>query len=419
MEDLRHRDGGMMERKRVIMHVDMNAFFASVEQQCNPALRGKSVAVVGSKERTVITTASYEARAFGVKTGMTKYEGKRLCPDLIFVQGNNRKYTDTSARIIGILKKFTPIVEVYSIDEAFLDITGSLLIYKSPENIARLIKKKIKENLGLRCSIGIAPNKLLAKLASDIQKPDGMVRIKREEISSFLEKLPVRELWGIGKRLEAHLESMGIFTCGQMGHYSKEQLKKRFGVIGKTLHNMGQGIDDSSVISMEEEPDARSIGHSMTMDKDIYRVEDIQRQLLLLSEMVGRRARKNHYSGRTVALTVRYKDFHTFTRRYTISSFINESFDIYVTALRILKSVKLEKPVRLLGISLSGLTKNQQLSLFPEKRKKGIVARAMDSINDLYGDFTVTWGSILSLRKGSRVISPSWRPSGPKRVELK
>lgn len=417
MEDLRHRDGGVM-KERVIMHIDMNAFFASVEQQCNPALRGKPVAVVGSKERTVITTASYEARAFGVKTGMTKYQGKKLCSDLILVQGNNRKYTDTSNRIIDILKKFTPIVEVYSIDEAFMDITGSLLMYKSPENIARLIKKRIKTNLGLRCSVGIAPNKLLAKLASDIKKPDGLVRIRKNEVVSFLEDLPVRELWGIGKRLEAYLESMGIFTCGELGRYSKEQLKKRFGVIGETLHDMGRGVDESSVIPMEEEPDARSIGHSTTLDKDIYRMEDIQRQLLLLSEMVGRRARKNHYVGRTVALTVRYRDFHTFSKRYTISSFINESIDIYVTALRILKSVKLKKPIRLLGITLSSLTKNQQLSLFPEKRKKGIVTRAMDRINDLYGDFTVTWGSILSLRKGSRVISPSWRPSGPKKVEL-
>lgn len=407
-----------MNRERIIMHIDMNAFFASVEQQCNPALRGKPVAVVGSKERTVITTASYEARAFGVKTGMTKYKGKRLCPDLILVQGNNRKYTDTSARIISILKKFTPIVEVYSIDEAFLDITGSLLIYKSPEDIARLIKEKIKTDLGLRCSAGIAPNKLLAKLASDMQKPDGMVRIRKNEVSSFLENLPVRELWGIGKRLEAHLEGMGIFTCGEMGRYSKEQLKKRFGVVGETLHNMGHGIDDSSVIPMEEEPDARSIGHSTTLDKDIYRMEDIQRQLLLLSEMVGRRARKNHYLGRTVALTVRYKDFHTFTKRYTISSFINESFDIYVTALRILKSVKLEKPVRLLGITLSSLTKNQQLPLLAERRRQDVLVKAMDDINDLYGDFTVTWGSLLSCRKGSRVISPSWRPSGPKKVEL-
>jgi DNA polymerase-4 len=409
----------MMERERIIMHVDMNAFFASVEQQCNPSLRGKPVAVIGSQERTVITTASYEARAFGVKTGMTKYEGKRLCPGLILVPGNSRKYTDTSARIIAILRKFTPAVEVYSIDEAFMDVTGSLRMFETPENIARLIKEEITEKLGLRCSIGIAPNKLLAKLASDRQKPDGLVRIKKGEVASFLERLPIGALWGIGKRSEADLNSMGIFTCKEMRLYPKEQLKKRFGIIGETLHNMGQGIDDSPVVPLEEEPDAKSIGHSVTLDRDLCRMEDIRRQLLLLSEMVGRRARKNRYSGRTVALTVRYKDFQTFTRRRTFPSFINETFDIYCEALRILGSVKLKQPVRLLGISLSGLTRSMQLPLLAEKRRQDVLVKAVDEINDLYGVFTVTWGSLLSCRKGSRVISPSWRPSGPRQTEVK
>ena len=419
MEALCRKVGGIMSKERIVMHIDMNAFFASVEQQCNPTLRGRPIAVIGSKERTVITTASYEARAFGVKTGMTKYEGKKLCPDLILVPGDNKKYTDTSVRIIEMLRRFAPIVEVYSVDEAFLDVTGSLLMFKTPENIAFSIKEEIRNKLGLQCSIGIAPNKLLAKLSSEMEKPDGMVRIREEEISILLEKLPIKELWGIGKGLEARLNRMGIFTCGEMGRYSIRLLKREFGIIGETLHNMGLGIDDSPVVSLEEEPDAKSVGHSMTFDKDIYHIEDIQRQLLLLSEMVGRRARRNHYLGRTITLRIRYKDFSTFTKRYTISSFINETFDIYLTVLDILKSIRLEQPIRLLGISLSNLTKNLQLPLFADKRKKGIVTRTMDNINDFYGDFTVTWGSLISCTKGSRVISPSWRPSGPKRVELR
>jgi len=418
MEALQRRAGGIMNKERIVMHIDMNAFFASVEQQCNPALRGRPIAVIGSKKRTVITTASYEARAFGVKTGMTKYEGKKLCPNLILVRGDNKKYTDTSIRIIEILKRFTPLVEVYSVDEAFLDVTGSLLLFKTPENIASSIKEEIRNNLGLQCSVGIAPNKLLAKLASDMKKPDGMIRIRKEEVSFLLEKLPIKELWGIGKGLEVHLNRMGIFTCGEMGRYSVRLLKRKFGIIGETLHNMGRGVDDSPVVPLEEEPDAKSIGHSMTFDEDIYHRKDIQRQLLLLSEMVGRRARRNHYLGRTVTLRIRYKNFSTFTKRHTIRFFINDTFDIYFTALDILRFIRLEQPIRLLGIHLSNLTKNLQLPLFADKRKKEMVTRTMDNINDLYGDFTVTWGSLIPCKKGSRVISPSWRPSGPKRVEL-
>jgi DNA polymerase-4 len=182
---------------------------------------------------------------------------------------------------------------------------------------------------------------------------------------------------------------------------------------------MGLGIDESPVVSFEEEPDAKSIGHSMTLNEDIYRIEDIQRQILLLSEMVGKRARRNHYSGRTITLTIRYKDFSSFTRRSTISIFINDTFDIYLTAISILKSMKIEQPVRLLGVRISSLTKNLQRPLFFDERKKEIVTETMDHINDLYGDFTATWGSLISCSKGSRVISPSWRPSGAKRVEVK
>src|SRR5574337_960084 len=191
--------------KRIIMHIDMNAFFASVEQQNNPALRGKPIAVIGSQERTVITTSSYEARAYGVKTGMTKYEAKRLCPHIILVAGNTNRYTDTCRRLVEIYRQYTPIVEVYSIDEAFLDITGSIPLFGGAGIIARKIKKDIRERLGrLTCSIGIAHNKLLAKLAGNMKKPDGLVIISQENLEKLLEQLPVKELWGIGSRLESH-----------------------------------------------------------------------------------------------------------------------------------------------------------------------------------------------------------------------
>ena len=291
------------------MHVDMNAFFASVEQQSKPSLRDKPVAVIGAQQRTVITTASYEARAYGVKVGMTVPEAKKLCPDIIFVAGNNKKYTDTCTRLVRLYTDYTPLVEVYSVDEAFLDITGSLYLLGEPEDIAMRIKRRIRRGFGLTCSIGVGPNKLLAKLAGGMQKPDGFTIIHPGAVSEILEKLLVSELCGIGSRLESHLESMGVKTCGELGRFPVKELEDKFGIVGKRLHQMGLGIDESPVVPVEDTPDAKSVGHSMTLERNVSNGEDMNRYLLQLSEMVGRRLRRSHYSGRTIALTLRYSDF--------------------------------------------------------------------------------------------------------------
>ncbi len=406
--------------KKIIMHVDMNAFFASVEQEVNPALRGKPIAVTGSNERTVVTTASYEARAFGVKTGMTKYEAKRLCPHIILVAGNTSRYVDTCRRLVEIYRQYTPVVEVYSIDEAFLDVTGSIPLFESAENIAKSIKRDIRQRLGsLTCSIGIAHNKLLAKLGSDMKKPDGLVIIRQEEVAALLERLPVRELCGIGAQLEKHLAAMGIRTCGELGRTSLQALKNRFGVIGERLKLMAQGIDDSPAIPLEQEPDAKSVGHSMTLDADVSDAETLERHILQLSEMVGRRLRRGGYAGRTVALTLRYPDFTTFTRRQSGASCINNSIDIYVAAKDILGATRLQQPVRLVGVSVSNLTRNlAQIPLFQKEKVKQAATRAMDEINDRYGDFCITWGALIERYHHKGVISPSWRPEGVKCVNL-
>ena len=295
----------MSMNNRTIMHIDQNAFFASVEQQANPVLRGKPIAVVGSGGRTVITTCSYEARAFGVKTGMAIWEGKRCCPELIIVVGDNKKYTYTSSQIMEIFKDYTPDVEAFSIDEAFLDVTRSLGIFGTPENIAYKIKARIKHRFGITCSIGIAPNKLLAKLASDLQKPDGLVDIKPEDVPQVLERLPVKELCGIGKKTEYQLKVMNINTCGELGRCDERRLMRKFGVVGKRLKEMGRGIDDSPVIPFGEEQEIKSVGHSMTLERDISDPVDIRRYILQLSEMVGSRARRYGAAGRTVSLYVR------------------------------------------------------------------------------------------------------------------
>jgi len=404
--------------ERIILHIDMNAFFASVEQQSNPALRGKPVAVSGSESRTVILTASYEARAYGVKTGMTLWEARQKCPELILVPTNNRLYTWVSSRIIDIMRDYTPLVEVFSIDEAFLDITGSIGLFGSAERICFLIKSRIRSRFGITCSIGIAPNKLLAKLASDMQKPDGLTIIEPGNVDRILEPLPIRALCGIGRKMEQHLLMMGIRTCGELGRFDVRLLEKKFGVTGRKLHRMGRGIDNSPVVPEEEAEEVKSVGHSTTLKKDLTARDDILKVLLQLAEMVGRRARRYGVAGRTVHLTVRYADFTTFEKQEIQPAPVNGSGEIYKAAVKILDGIELAGAVRLLGVRISSLRpQGEQLPLFQEERTGLRLTEAMDKVNNRHGDFTVMFGSLLDQRnKGSHVISPAWKPEGIRNV---
>lgn len=409
---------------RIIMHCDMNAFFASVEQQNDPKLRGKPIAVIG-RGRTVVTTSSYEARAFGVKTGMNTWQARQKCPHIIFVVGDNRKYTWVSTKIIELMQQFTPLIEVFSIDEAFLDVTGSMKLYHTPENIAHLLKSQIKYHFGITCSIGIAPNKLLAKLASDMKKPDGLTVIKPDEVERVLERIPAKDLCGVGSKTARQLALFNIVTCGDLGRFPVDILKKKFGVIGEQLSKMGRGIDNSPVVPAEDEEEVKTVGHSMTLERDLEDRQEILKYLLQLSEMVGRRARRYNVWGKTVTLSIRYADFDTWlSKQETLLKHINQSSDIYKAAVSILDSITLEQPVRLLGVRLSNLRyESNQMPLFEEDRKKLFLANAMDEVNDKYGNFTVTFGSLIdgesSDSKGSHVISPAWRPEGLRNVEVK
>ncbi len=411
-----------MNEHRTVIHCDLNAFFASVEQQADPSLRGKAIAVVGGHGRTVITTSSYEARAKGVKTGMAVWEAKRVCPELIIVVGDNKKYQWTCTKINEIFRDYTPEVEPFSIDESWLDVTHSLSIFGSAETIAYRIKARILHSFGLRCSIGIAPNKLLAKLASDMQKPDGLVRILPEDVSRVLEGLPVGDLCGVGKKTAKALNMMSIYSCGELGRCEVERLTRKFGIIGPRLKLMGQGIDNSPVVAFDEDDDCvKSVGHSRTLDKDISDPVEINRFLLQLAEMVGSRARKYGVSGKTVSLYVRYADFFSsWGKQATLKNYINQSDNIYKAALGILCKVELEQSVRLLGISLSNLkTQDEQLPLFVEDRKKLEATKAMDAVNARFGNMVVTFGSLLPGKEnaGNHVIPPSWRPDGIKNVK--
>ncbi len=409
--------------RRIIMHLDQNAFFASVEQQANPELRGKPIAVVGAGHRTVITTCSYEARARGVKTGMAIWEGKRSCPELIIVTGDNSKYIHTSTQVVAIMREYTSLVEVFSIDEAFLDITGSLALFGSAENIAYQLKARIRHRFGLTCSIGIAPNKLLAKLASEMKKPDGLTSIPPDEISAVMERTAIEDLCGVGRKMQRNLNLLGIRTCGELGRYPEAVLKRKFGVVGEQLHYMGRGIDNSPVVPDEKAAPVKSVGHSMTLPRDVDSREEIIRYLLQLSEMVGRRARRYGVSGKTVELHVRYADFDTsFNRQRTLHDHISLSDDIFRTALSILDTELLAQPIRLLGVRITNLLHgNEQLPLFPRDKQKRLVTEAMDAANTRFGEFSVTFGSLLAKdeAKGSFVISPAWRPEGIRNVTVK
>ncbi len=402
------------------MHLDMNAFFASVEQQANPDLRDKPIAVIG-RGRTVVTTASYQARAFGVKTGMNTWQAKQACPQIIFVVGDNRKYTHTSSQIMQMMQDYTPLVEVFSIDEAWLDLTHSLTLFGSAESIAYRLKARIRQRFGITCSIGIAPNKLLAKLASDMHKPDGLTVLQPDDIARIMEHLPVGELCGIGKQLERNLSLyLNIRSCGQLGRCPLASLTRKFGIIGERLQQMGRGIDESPVIPAEDAEEVKSVGHSMTLDRDISARKELLAYLLQLSEMVGRRARHYGVAGKTIHLTIRLSDFTTIGKQQTIADHTAQSDEIFRGAVSILDSLNLAQPVRLLGVRITNLHYHcQQLPLFDEERRKVLATSAMDAVNDRFGSFSVTFGSLLDTEeKGSFVISPAWRPEGIRKVEV-
>lgn len=398
---------------QIIACVDMDAFFASVEQRDNPSLRGKPIAVTGAGERTVITTSSYEARAFGVKTGMTTYKAKKLCPHIIFVTGNNKKYTRACKQLEEICLRYTPDIEIYSIDEVFLDITGSHHLWGGPERLAGAIRDTVRNELGITCTVGMGSNILLAKLASDLAKPDGFQWISEDDVASVLETLPVKKLWGIGPHTEEKLRAMGITTCGALGRASLPFLVKTFGTVGERLKDMGNGRLDRPVEITA--PETKSIGHSVTLPKDIVKREEITNCLLRLSEKVGRRARRYDHKGKKITLTVRYADFKTFTRQTTLPAYTNDTGEIYRSAVAVLDRIHLRNSIRLLGISLSCLAKDGgQMSLFQEtgREKKASLARAVDAVNDKFGEHTITLASAITREEGPGVISPAWRPSG-------
>jgi DNA polymerase-4 len=384
------------KNQRLIMHVDMNSYFASVEQQANPFLRGKSIAVSGHpKIRTVIASASIEAKQYGIKSGMNLSQAKKLCPSIIFIPGDPAKYLATTTQILNILKSYSPILEVFSIDEAFLDLTDLLQNYRDATSLGTEIKYRLKTEVGdwLKCSIGLAPNKLLAKLASDLIKPDGLTVIEPRDIPKILAKIELDDLCGIGPRLAEHLRKMGIRTVQELGQTPESILVKHFGQVwGKWLKKSSQGIDETEVVPYCQMPPPKSMGHSYTLPANSTNWDQIYRVLLRLAEKVGRRLRKEKMAGRVVTVVVRFFNFSSFHQQKALPYHINDGILIFRVGRQIIEqNLNLKYPVRLVGISVGDLiSRQQQLPLFNSDQKARGVLQAMDKINDQYGEFTLS-----------------------------
>ena len=340
---------------RRILHVDMDAFFAAVEQMRHPELVGKPVIIGGAGDPTmrgVVSTASYEARKYGIHSAMPLQRAYRLCPEAIFLPVDYDEYMRVSEKIKDILRSFTPLIENVGIDEAFLDITD---IDMESEEVAKKIKERIKKEVGLTCSIGIGPNKLIAKIASDMKKPDGLTIISEEDIKGTIWPLPARKLWGVGPKTERRLNEMGILTIGDLASVPLESLTEEFGKsYGNYLYESSRGVDESPVITYWE---PKSISRETTFQIDTDNWNVIAKNLAELTRDVVDTVKESGYKGKTVTVKIRFSDFNTYTRAKTLDDFSDSLEIIRKAAFEALGRIELKKKVRLVGVRVSSLKK--------------------------------------------------------------
>lgn len=495
-----------MERK--ILHIDMNSYFATVEQQANPYLRGKPIGVKGSEaKRTIVAAASIEAKKYGVKTGMRVDEALEICPELILVVGEPIKYSSVTKKFIEIFERYTDKVEIFSIDEAFLDVTKTAHLFSrdcychsgiAPRNgqypesrkvlgldsrcggndkrldssqarmttegvveIAKRIKADIRLEIGewVTCSVGVGSNKFLAKLGSDMEKPDGLVIFNDDNTDELLLSCKLTDFCGIANRIERRLNQMGVYTVADLREADDLALRKEFGVYGLKLKNMAWGRDSAEVLDWHDQADAKSFGHSRTLNKDVVKRSDLSGQLYLLSEKVAKRMRDEKYFGKEIGLWIRFNDFAGMGKRRKIGYWTNDGYEIYKEACKLLdeiyfgnqrlkfqnpndkfqikskcsnlkiqttksailatkggqnhKAAKSEldsgqarmtikgrffskrKPVRAMGVYVTRLTRVGPLSLFEEDRKNEKILKTMDNINNRFGENTLFKGALL------------------------
>jgi DNA polymerase-4 len=388
----------------------MDAFYASVEQRDRPELRGRPV-VVGAdpRGRGVVSAASYEARRFGIHSAMPIGRAYRLCPTAVFLPVDMPRYARESERIMGILAEFTPLVEPLSLDEAFLDVTASSMLHGSGLEIARRIKARIRAEVRLTASAGVGPNKLLAKIASDLRKPDGLVEVPPGGEAAFLAPLSLRRLWGVGPAAERELAALGAVTMGDVVRLGRARLERRLGVSGGLLWELAQGIDERPVVPWHE---PKSIGAEETFERDTRDVQRLRATLLGQAERVSAELRAAGLRGRTVTLKLRFADFRTLTRRDTGEAPTADAGDIFRRAWAAFGKVPRPQPVRLIGLSVSGLGGSadpRQLPLFGRPDRAERIGRVTDEIRARFGAAALTRGSLLgSGRPRGRPRSGPW-----------
>lgn len=382
---------------RVIMHLDMDAFFAAIEQTIYPALKGKPVIVGGQPDsRGVVSTCSYEARNYGVHSAMPMKEAVRLCPDAVFVDTSGDKYSYMSEQVINVLNNYSPAVEPVSIDESFADITGIYERYGGIENLIKLIKKDIKEDTGLTASVGVAPNRFIAKMASSMSKPDGLTIITPDIVRQFLWCMPVENLWGVGPKSTLALKNKGIYTIGDLAKTTEVELKAMFGIVGSALHRMANGDGGDEVRLSEEESETKSMGHEHTFAKDTNDPRVVLGLLLYLSDRVSRRLRLNHYVGKTVTLKLRRADFQRLTRAVSLERYIDNEQEIYRWSRKLLLDNKfLDQPIRLIGVGVSNLKRKNNEGIvsdlfeYDPMQRKIQVDKVLDRLRDKHGEESI------------------------------
>ena len=385
---------------RRIIHLDMDAFYAAIEQRDRPELKGTPVIVGGSRERGVVSACSYEARRFGVRSAMPITRAVALCPAATVLPVRMSRYREVSRQVFAIFQKFTDLIEPLSIDEAFLDVTGSERLLGPAEVIAGRIREMVRQETQLAVSAGVAPNKILAKLASEAAKPDGLKEIRPEDVDGFLLPLPVSRLWGVGAVAASRLEAKGVRTVSDLRRMEKDHLLRLFGRWGEQLHALARGVDERPV---ESEASVKSIGREETFEQDIRKGEELRRELLSLAEEVARRLRRKEVSGRTLTLKVRFADFSAVTRSRTFVGGLDHGPDIFREAEALLARTQAGAlPVRLLGISMSQLEErgSGQIELFGEETRRGVQAldQAMDRLRERYGAKGICRGTLLEPR---------------------
>ena len=381
----------------MILHVDMDAFYASVEERENPDYQGQPLVVGGDPNtRGVVAAANYEARKFGVHSAMPMARALRLCPHLIRIRPRMELYVNISAKLRDIFQRYTPVIEPLSLDEAFLDVSESERLFKGPVEIARRIKSDVRNELRLIASVGVAPNKFLAKLASDLGKPDGLLEVPVDMIQEFLDPLPISRLWGVGEVAQKKLHQLGINNIAELRRLSAPQLQAHLGKWGGQLLELAQGIDYRRV---ESNSKTKSISHEMTFDQDISDVSILRSVLFDLTEQVAARARHKGFMGKTVHLKLRYADFNTLTRSHSLGSPRDSSQVLWQNTLALFDRAIQVKPgqFRLIGMGISGLVSSEQSQddLFEQEEKVQAtqIDDIADQINDRFGHHSLQRGA--------------------------